>query len=247
MYEYILQDTAHRPAPLPAGPWLMTQRWEHVLFMHWPVPVQVLRKHIPPSLEIDIFEGKAWIGIVAFKVSDLKMRFLPRIPFLNRMQEVNVRTYVKCGEKHGTYFFSLDASKTAAVLGGNLLALPYKKAKMKFKEEKQIRFYSRRQGNTAVFQSEYQPLSNVYTAAKPGTLTNWMIERYRLWTVRGNALYQGDIHHQMWRLSSAKAKVEARTLTYFLPDLQFNNRPLLHYSPSQRALIWPLKKVSKPF
>lgn len=214
--------------------------------MHWPIPPEVLREHVPSQLEIDTFAGNAWISIVGFAVSDLRLRWLPRIPFYNTMLEVNVRTYVTYNRNQGTYFFSLDADKLAVVLGAKILTLPYKKAKMCMKAGNQVNFFSKRQGlnkNSATFQGVYHPLNTASTPASPGTLTHWLIERYRLWTTRGRALYQGDIHHKMWNLSPAAAKIKTQTLTDFLPDKFLKQAPLLHYSPVQRALIWPLRKV----
>lgn len=252
LYKAILQATDHRPFPLPKLPWVMTQKWGHVLFMHWPVPEEVLREHVPSLLEIDTFDGDAWIGILPFEVSDVRVRGLPRIPFYHSLLEVNVRTYVKHKGVSGVYFFSLDANKLAIVLGARMLTLPYTKAKMRMKKDSRIKYYSKRAGlnkNQAIFHGRYQPLATTFIPAEPGTLTHWLVERYRLWTIRGKALYQGDIHHKQWKLGPASTEMQTQTLTSFLPDKYFNEAPLLHYSPAQRALIWPLKKikVQKPY
>src|SRR5699024_11482038 len=102
----------------------------------WPVPEDALRKYIPQKLEIDTFNGEAWIGILAFKVSDIRMRGLPRIPFYNTLLEVNVRTYVKYKGGGGAYFFGLDANKLPVVLGARILTSPYNKAKIRRKKQK---------------------------------------------------------------------------------------------------------------
>ena len=49
----ILDHTAHRPWPVPDGPWFLTQTWSDLLFAHWPVPAEALRPHIPPGLQLD--------------------------------------------------------------------------------------------------------------------------------------------------------------------------------------------------
>ena len=247
LYKDILQDTDHRPAPLPTLPWVMTQKWEHVLFMHWPVPEDALRKYIPQKLEIDTFNGEAWIGILAFKVSDIRMRGLPRIPFYNTLLEVNVRTYVKYKGVGGAYFFSLDANKLAVVLGARILTLPYNNAKIRMKKKKdQINYYSKRKGistDPQTFHGSYWPVETNFSPAEQGTLTHWLAERYRLWTTRGDSLYQGDIHHRKWNLSPAAAEMQTQTLIDFLPEKHLDKAPLLHYSPAQRALIWPIRKA----
>src|SRR5699024_293247 len=133
----------------------------------------------------------------------------------------NVRTYVKFEGVGGAYFFSLDANKLAIVLGAKMLTLPYKNAKMRMMKGDQINYYSRRKewnANPATFYGSYRPLTTDFKPADSGTLTHWLVERYRLWTTRGNTLYQGDIHHKQWKLSEADAEIQTQTLTNFLPE-----------------------------
>src|SRR5262245_27389124 len=89
--------TAHRPWPLPREPWVMAQSWHDLLFAHWPVPAAVLRPLIPPSLGVDTFDGEAWIGVVPFRMSGVRPRYVPPLPDLSAFPELNVRTYVTDG------------------------------------------------------------------------------------------------------------------------------------------------------
>src|SRR5579871_6749242 len=97
----ILRILEHRPWPLPNGPWVMTQRWHDLLFAHWPVHPNVLRKLIPPALSIDIFEGRAWVGIVPFYMTNVRLRGTPAVPGFSAFPELNVRTYVTAEDKPG--------------------------------------------------------------------------------------------------------------------------------------------------
>ena len=47
----------------------MLHTWHNLLFMHWPMPVDALRTLVPPALEIDTFDGWAWVGVVPFRLS----------------------------------------------------------------------------------------------------------------------------------------------------------------------------------
>src|SRR5262245_39187164 len=105
-----LKFVEHRPWKLPTRPWVMAQDWEDLLFAHWPVPVEVLRGLVPGGLELDTFERQAWIGIVPFRMSGVRLRAMPAVPRLSAFPELNVRTYVKAGGKAGVWFFSLDAA-----------------------------------------------------------------------------------------------------------------------------------------
>ena len=90
----ILDDVAHRPWPLPDGPWIMTQSWHDLLFAHWPVDARALRDKLPAGFELDTFEGQAWIGVVPFHMTNVAPRGVPSVPFVSAFLELNVRTYV---------------------------------------------------------------------------------------------------------------------------------------------------------
>src|SRR6266508_3536850 len=127
----MISDTAHRPWPLPQRPWIMRMQWHDLLFMHWPVNRDALRRYIPPRLEIDTFDGSAWIGVVPFRMSGVVPRLLPPVPYLSAFPELNVRTYVSAEGKPGVWFFSLDAGNPIAVEAArDVFHLPYYNAQM---------------------------------------------------------------------------------------------------------------------
>ena len=89
--------------------------WHDLLFLHWPVPATTLRALIPPSLEIDTFQGQAWVAVVPFHMSGIRHRWLPPLPGIRAFPELNVRTYVRARGRPGVYFLSLDAHNFIAV------------------------------------------------------------------------------------------------------------------------------------
>ncbi len=70
-------------------------RWRDLLFAHWPIEVEALRALVPPALEIDTFDGRAYLGIVPFRMEDVAPRGVPALPRVSAFPEVNVRTYVR--------------------------------------------------------------------------------------------------------------------------------------------------------
>src|SRR5690348_14257143 len=121
-----LKIIAHRPWPVPSGPWIMVQTWNGLLFAHWPVPPQVLRPLVPRELPLDTFQGSCWLGITPFQITGVRARGLPPIPGLSRFPELNVPTYVGLDDKPGVFFFSLDAANLPAVCGARVFYhLPY--------------------------------------------------------------------------------------------------------------------------
>ena len=139
-------QAGHRPWPLPRSPWVMTQRWHDLLFAHWSVPARELRERIPPALELDLFEGRAWVGIVPFRMSGVRLRACPPLPGTSAFLELNVRTYVKHADRPGVWFFSLDAESALAVRAARRgFHLPYFDAEMRLAEEAgAIRYRSER-------------------------------------------------------------------------------------------------------
>jgi uncharacterized protein len=235
---------SHRPYPLPDMNWLMAQEWHHTLFVHWPVPVSSLREHVPRELEIDSFEGRAWIGIVPFQVKKMRGRFIPPIPLVSSYLEVNVRTYVKYGGRTGVFFFTLDADHFLAVVGAKLLfGLNYKQAKIGFLKSNHFELRSNRlpvQDENARLELKYKPETEVFFA-EPGTLEHWLTGRYCLWTKRGSKLFRGDIHHTKWELQRAQAEISHKMLIPFVPQEILKQQPLVHYSKYKKAFFWPPK------
>ena len=128
----IVDQIAHRPWPMRDGPWIMTQSWHDLLFAYWPVATDLLCWKIPPGLELDLFEHQAWLGIIPFHMSNVAPRGVPALPFVSAFPEINVRTYVRVGDKPGVFFFSLDAGNPLAVtVARTMFHLPYFSAAMK--------------------------------------------------------------------------------------------------------------------
>jgi uncharacterized protein YqjF (DUF2071 family) len=208
----------HRPWPLPKGPWLMAMNWHDLLFAHWRVPVQVLRPLVPSGLEIDTFDGSAWIAVVPFRMSGVRARGTPAVPGPGAFPELNVRTYVRHGTKPGVWFFSLDAASRLAVRGARLtFHLPYFDADMRCDAAgDDIAYRSRRTHRgapAAEFAARYGPAGPEFRSA-PGSLEAWLTERYCLYAAKkGGTLLRGEIHHATWPLQPARASIDANTMT----------------------------------
>ena len=236
-----LRDTGHRPWPVPAGTWLMAQTWEDLLFAHWEVPIERLRAHLPPELEVDTHEGVAYVGITPFRVTNVRLRGIPPLPRVSSFLELNCRTYVSHGgERPGIWFFSLDASSRLAVEGARRsYRLPYFHARM----DGLPRYRSARNdaGRPHVWEATYRPTGHTFNA-EPGSLEYFLTERYCLYTTDAGALHRAEIHHPPWPLQEAEGEIELNTIP---PDgIDAYGEPLLHFARRQDVLIWPLERVA---
>jgi uncharacterized protein len=243
-----LSTTSHRPWPLPQSHWSMTQRWNDLLFAHWPVPAAQITPLIPPDLVVDTFDGSAWVGVVPFWMDQIRFRGLPSIPGANRFPELNLRTYVREPNTNlrGVYFFSLDAANPLAVAFARAVyKLPYYWSKMKIEhcDNREFSYSSERRfaRTPARFRARYRSLGQ---ASDKHGLEQFLTERYALYTAGpGGALFKGNIHHLPWPLERAEAEFEINELPAAhgieLPD----TKPLLHYSRELVVYIWALEPL----
>ena len=238
-----LEETAHRPWPLPERPWVMGQTWDDLLFAHWRAPADALRTLLPAGLELDLFEDEAWIGITPFAVTGLRARGLPPVPFVSSFLELNTRTYVSARGKPGIWFFSLDASSELAVEGARRgYKLPYFRATMRADwRQEWLSYESRRRdsrGEPAAFAGRYRP-NGEQIGPDPRSLAHFLTERYCLYAVDEGRLKRAEIHHRPWPLQPAEAVIEENTMPPGGVEL-LDEDPLLHFSARQDVVIWPL-------
>ena len=237
-----------RPPGLP----IMHQHWGSLLFMHWPVPVDLLRPLIPEHLAIDTHDGLAWVGITPFTMWGVRPAFTPPLPYLSESHELNVRTYVHLDGVPGVWFFSLDANNALAVLGARVaFHLPYFKARMSLeRRDRTISFTSRRaprRAATAEASAEFEALWTVgerLGEAQPGSLEFFLIERYCLYSARGGRLYRARILHGPWPLHAARLHSFRSTMIEALGLRSPEDGPLLHQQGEPlKVRIWPKTRV----
>jgi uncharacterized protein len=238
-----LQEIAHRPWSLPAGPWVMAQSWHDLLFAHWPVDAAVLRPLLPPQLQIDTFEGQAWLAVVPFRMTGVRLRGTPAIPWLSAFPELNVRTYVAHGGMPGVWFFSLDAGNSLAVaIARAWFHLPYFRARMTCAEsEGWIHYQSERthhRAPIAELKGRYRPVGEVFFAER-GTVEHFLTERYCLYTSDGHGqIIRGEIHHSPWPLQLAEAEFSRNSMADATGVPLPASKPLLHFAKRQDVLVW---------
>lgn len=243
-----MTDAGHRPWPLPHGPWVVAMRWHDLLFAHWPVPLDDLRAVVPRPLQIDTCEKQAWIGVIPFRMSGVRLRFTPPVPGLSSFPELNVRTYVTAGGKPGVYFFSLDAASRAAVsVARKWYRLPYFHARMSARRQGDAVSYAservRSNAPPAEFRVCYRPSGDELLAGR-ASLARWLTERYCLYTVDSRKrLYRAEIHHAPWSLQPAEAEIETNTMTLPLGLPLPDTPPLLHFSRRMDVVAWRLTRA----
>jgi uncharacterized protein len=194
-------------------------------------------------LELDTFDGWAWIGIVPFTMRGVRPRLVPSLPWLSAFCELNVRTYVTVGGKPGVWFFSLDAANPLAVRAARLsFHLPYYDARMRSTRiDDGVRYESRRTHHLAApaeLSASYRP-SGPRQVALPGSHEYWLTARYCLYAAGWNGHpWRGEIDHAPWPLQPAEAEIRRNTMTAPLRITLPDRSPLLHFARRLDVRAW---------
>lgn len=224
-----------RPSTRPSAPVIGFQRWDKLLFLHWEVAPELLRPLVPPRLDLDTFEGRAFVTITPFTVRGARLRGAPLLPGLSEFHEINVRTYVHLGgEDPAVWFFSLDAaSALAAAIARASLRLPYCYARI------ERRIEGARHGYEVTRVVPFAPatLSSSWTVAgpatpaRPGTLESFLAERYLLFSrAFGRKLFRLQVHHAPWPLQPVERVEVSQTLAAADAVPLLRGAPLAQYS-----------------
>ena len=182
------------------------------------MPAAPLRERLPAGLELDTREGQAWLGIVPFRMTGIRPRFLPPVPGISSFAELNVRTYVTRDGKPGVWFFSLDAASRLAVRAARAaFNLPYFDACMESRADGDAIAYTservHRGAPGATFRARYAPVGPVFRSAA-GSLEEWLTERYCLYAAdRNGRVSRLEIDHVRWPLQPATARFETLDIT----------------------------------
>lgn len=246
---FMLEQTEHRPWPLPARRWALRMTWHDLLFAHWPVSATELRPLIPSALELDTFDGTAWVGVIPFRMSGVTPQWIPPLPWLSAFPELNVRTYVQAEGKPGVWFFSLDAANLVAVgVARAWYHLPYFRARMRCAslasggvQYESVRTHAG--APAADFQAEYRPVAPAARTV-PGTLDYFLTERYCLYAADAHGhVFRGDIHHAPWPLQRAEASIEHNTMAAAHGITLPVQAPVLHFARELDVVAWALQPI----
>ena len=226
----------------PDGPSLMRHKWRDLTFLHYSLEPSVIQALIPPELTVDTFQGKAWMGLVPFWMTGVRLSFLPPIPGTHTFPETNVRTYVhRGGDNPGVWFFSLDAANSLAVAGARAtFGLPYFRADMEIKKDDKLLYESARRNSPtthSILVKKGEPLPG----PQPGSLEFFLVERYLLYSKLREKIVTGQVHHRPYEIQAATVELCDETM---MSAQGLPSRPWEHvcFSPGVDVEVFAVKK-----
>lgn len=222
----------------------MHQTWGRLLFMHWPVAPETIQSQIPDGLAIDTFDGQAWIAITPFMMWNIRPTGLPLLPLLSEANELNVRTYVTYRGVPGVWFFSLDINhRLAAVMARLFFHLPYFAAEIEMTQQDHTTEFRLIRNEQARFRGRWLFSGQIFPA-EPGSLEQFLVERYCLYTQRAGKLYRARIWHEPWPLQRADLDFYESNMIESNGIQTPSGAPLLHYANRLDVEIWPIHKLN---
>ena len=238
MIRKILEQNGHRPWEIPKDRWRFYQEWNDAIFLHWEVELEELKKFVPKELEIDLFEGKPWVSVVAFAMEEIRPRFLPAIAPISNFFEINVRTYVKTKSKTGVYFLSMEGGKDLSCKVAKLISeLPYRYSSIK----REMEYY---RSSNSEFGDALDIKFKIGQAIQKTEIDLWLTERYALFQDTKNFINEYEIHHQEWPIR--EAIIENIELQYPRFEKLIARKPdLVNYSEGVKVIAWGKKKIKK--
>ena len=247
-----------RPSPVcptPVKRAVMVQKWENLVYVHWAVDPAVVRAVLPPDLEVDTWDGKAYVGLIPFQMRGIGLPHLPPVPYLGTFPEVNVRTYVVYNGIPGVWFCSLDINRLLPTLvARSAYSLPYCFGEVHHKRRDNIvtttvrRRWPRNNSNFASSTLTPSTLIEVEVGEpifEPTDLEHFLSARWGLYSAtRSGKLRYAAVDHQQWPLYRASL--------LHLDDQLVNaaglgtppSEPLVMYSPGVNVRVGLPCKIS---
>ncbi len=230
------------------APWVVAMDWRDALFLHWRADAAALRRVIPSDIELDLYDGDAWVSVVAFRIAGARARIVPPFAALPPFAEINLRTYARDAERAGVWFFSLDAADKAAVWAGRRLGLNYVAARIACAHDAVTYTYASERTDRRAPPARFGASARIGAplgAAAPGSLAHWLVERYCFFTRVGGRTRRGDVVHEPWPLAEAQPAIADNTLLSAADVVAQDTTPLAHVSPGVSTRAWPLRSASR--
>ncbi|RIV22457.1 DUF2071 domain-containing protein [Fibrisoma montanum] len=188
----------------------LTAQWRKLLMLNYEVDPAVLKPHLPPATELDLWEGKALVSMVGFLFLNTRVLGI-KWPWHVNFEEVNLRFYVRHYDgtqwKRGTVFISEIVPKPAIALIANTLynehyrAMPMRHQVTALTDgRQQLRFEWRSKGH---WNKLGATVSNELHDLTPGSAEAFIFEHYWGYNALNETTTQEyQVEHVPWQIAT---------------------------------------------
>lgn len=185
----------------------MRQEWRDLAYLHFRYEPAAVAAVLPAGLEVDVFDGSAWVGLIPFSMRGVGLPRGPAVPYFGAFAEVNVRTYVLADGVPGVWFCSLDVNRLApALVARATYRLPYCWGATRHRRtDDTVVTDVRRRWPTRTARSHLEVRAGSPVVADD--LDVFLTARWGLFSRAGRGLRYAPVDHEPWPLRSAAVEV----------------------------------------
>lgn len=218
-------DAARRRLLSVKGEPLLLADWVRLVFIHYEVPAKDLQSEVP--FKIDVFEGKAYVSLVAFTMQRTRPYSGGRLgawlfQSIATNEYLNVRTYVRHQDEPGIYFLTEWMNNRINFhLGPVAFGLPYRFGDLNYQLNHETGVLSgvvREKPGGPSFTYCAEPYETDLAPCPAGSLDEFLLERYTAFTAHGAKRRFFRIWHPPWSQKRIKVSaIDTRLLTDLWP------------------------------
>lgn len=182
----------------------LTAAWRELVMLNYEVDAALLAPYIPRGVEIDCWQGRTYVSLVAFLFLNTRVLGVP-IPFHRNFEEVNLRFYVRREDRRGVVFIREIVPRRAiawvarTVYGESYIRLPMRHQIEPSRLEYAWRFGANWHRVTAAGLGPALPLG-------PGSHEEFIAEHYWGYVRRSaHSATEYRVEHPRWNVRIARA------------------------------------------
>lgn len=188
----------------------LTAEWRNLLMINYAVDPRVLSRFVPRGTELDAFQGRTYISLVGFEFNSTRLAGFA-IPFHRSFEEVNLRFYVRRGQKRGVVFISELVPKVAVAaiariaFGENYSCVPMSHS-TRFPPDAEVVEAEYRWGSGATQCSIRIEADKTSYIPPDDSLSHFITEHYWGYAAqRDGGCLEYEVQHPRWFVREAKA------------------------------------------
>ena len=183
--------------------------WENIIMANYAIDPEILKPFLPKGVELDLYNGKAYVSLVGFMFKKTKLFNVP-IPFFGTFEEINLRFYVQRKEdgitKRGVVFinetipYRIVAWMANKLYNEHYTVVPTRHSIVENSDSKKIKFdwLLNKKWN-----SIYVEASNESQIMKNDTLEKFIYEHYFGYTkIDENNTEEYRLQHPSWKINT---------------------------------------------